>query len=92
MPIFPTDTTIMGTQNLEERVKRIEQRVNNTKNDLTSFFVLGRLRIDRDAPANSADIQGSDTLYDIVLKSDYVYYLVNNSGSLEWKRVALSSF
>lgn len=92
MPIFPTDTTIIGTQNTEERVKRLEQRLNNVKDDLTSFFVLGRLRIDRSAPLNSTDVQGLDTLYDIVLKDNYIYYLINNSDALEWRRVALSSF
>jgi len=92
MPIFPTDTTIIGAQNIEERVKRLEQRVNNIKDDLTSFFVLGRLRIDRGAPANSNDTTSLDLLYDVIIDKDYAYYLINNAGSLEWRRTALSSF
>lgn len=92
MPIFPTDNTIIGSQNTEERIRRIEQRVNNTKDDLTSFFVLGRLRVDRVAPTNSADVQNQDILYDVVLKNDYIYYLINNAGSLEWRRVGLNIF
>lgn len=92
MRIFSTELSSINTKDIDQRVKRLEQKVFNIKDDLSKFFVLGRLRTDRSAPTNSADVNDLDLLYDTIFDDPYVYYLVNNSGALEWRRVLLNSF
>lgn len=77
---------------LERRVNELERQSRNLNNTLQAFFVQGRLRTDRTAPTSSTDIQSSDQLYDVVLKNNYEYVVIDNAGVLEWRRVALSTF
>lgn len=92
MSRFSGDTSTVTTNVIEERLKRVEQQLEFINNTLSSVFVLGRLRIDRSAPANSADVLTLDAQYDIVRDADYEYILINNGGTLEWRRISYSSF
>lgn len=81
------------TSDIEERLRRLEQQVEYLVPSLNSVYLLGRLRFDRNSPANSADIvAGVDLLYDIVRDSNYEYILINNAGTLAWVRISMSSF
>lgn len=59
-------------------------------NNLENTFLRARLRTDRVAPATYDDVQPPDKEHDIIMASDYLYFLVNDSGTLKWARVAVS--
>jgi len=82
----------MEYEELEQRITLVEDLIRNQSRTLTNFFQLGRLRTDRTAPSSSADVQEPDELYDRVLTPTNEYILINNSGTLEWKSVTLSTF
>jgi hypothetical protein len=83
---------MIDTQDLDRRISRLENRIRNINDDLSSVFVLGRLRVDRTAPINSSDVNTLDLLYDVYIDETNIYYLINSSGTLEWRLIALSSF
>lgn len=85
-PIFFNQTDI------EKRIKRLELDSQNSSRTFENFFVKGRLRTERAAPSSSTDVTSGDKLYDIVITTSYIYTLVNDSGNLRWRRVAISSF
>jgi hypothetical protein len=83
---------VSATTVYEERIKRLEQRMDNLSNYLQMLFLKGRTRVDRSAPVSSADVQPPDMLYDVVWSSDYLYIVVDDSGVLKWRRITLSTF
>lgn len=76
----------------QERIVNLENKLKILNNTLAAFFLKGRLRTDRTAPINSADVQTPDLLYDRVVKDDYEYILIDNAGTLEWRRLTASIF
>lgn len=44
------------------------------------------------APSSSSDLTGTEKVGDIAVDASYLYIVVDNSGTLEWKRVGVSSF
>jgi len=81
------------TSDIEERLRRLEQQVEYLVPSLNSVYIIGRLRTDRNSPANSADIvAGVDLLYDIVRDATYEYILIDAAGTLAWRRIIMSSF
>jgi hypothetical protein len=75
-----------------QRIALLENQMRILNNTLAAFFVKGRLRTDRTAPTSSADVQTPDKLYDRVVKNDYEYILIDNAGTLEWRRLTASTF
>lgn len=43
-------------------------------------------------PASSSDLRGTEKPGDIATDANYVYVVVNNAGTLQWRRVAISTF
>ena len=43
-------------------------------------------------PSSSTDTIGTEKVGDIAVDNSYFYIVVDNSGTLEWRRVAISSF
>lgn len=74
------------------RVALVEAQVRRLGESLQGFYIQGRLRTDRVVPVNSADVQPQDLLYDRVLSASLEYILINDSGTLAWRTVTLSSF
>ena len=74
------------------RVILLENQLRILPTSGQAYFIQGRLRTDRVAPANSADVQAQDLLYDRVLTPTFEYILINNAGTLEWRQTILSSF
>jgi hypothetical protein len=58
--------------------------------NLNNVFIAGRKS--GKIPSSSADIAISDRVGDISYDADYLYIVVNDSGSAEWRRVALGSW
>jgi len=80
---------------IEEAIRRIallEAQMRQLSRSLTSFYIKGRLRNDRVAPVNSADVQAQDAIYDRVLTATFEYILIDNAGTLAWRRIVLNAF
>jgi hypothetical protein len=92
MSRFVPQNNKLDMDELQVRVKRLENQLETLTADLTAVYVTGRLRFDRASPANSADVNTFDTLYDIVRDTSYEYILINNAGTPTWYRIALSTF
>lgn len=75
-----------------QRIVNLENQMRNLNFTLASQFLKGRLRIDRSAPATSADVQTPDLLYDVVYTPTYTYILIDNAGALAWRRIAMGAF
>ena len=77
----------------DERIRRLEDRLNFLESNLPSTFLQGRLRTDiTTAPASSTAIDYTNQLYDVVLLADAEYIVINNSGALAWRKITLSTF
>jgi len=84
---------INSESELMRRVALLENQLRSITQTLNAFYLKGRLRTDRTAPANSTDINKNvDLLYDRVITPTYEYILLNNSGTLEWVRISASTF
>lgn len=44
------------------------------------------------APSSSSDLVGTEKAGDIAVDTNYLYVVVDNSGTLQWQRVATSTF
>lgn len=55
-----------------------------------NVFIRGRLV--GKIPTGSADVDSTDKIGDINFTDDYMYVLVDNSGTAEWRRVALGTW
>jgi hypothetical protein len=77
---------------VDERVGRVEEAIRVIENRLANSYLQGRIRFDRTAPIDSADVQSPDRLYDIVRIYPYEYVLINNAGTLNWVRITMSTF
>lgn len=82
----------LAMNQLAERIKRLEQQFEYISPTLDALYVKGRLRLDRMSPVNSTDVNTFDILYDIVRDTDYEYVLIDNGGTLEWRRITMSVF
>lgn len=75
------------------RVVFVEGQMRNLSRTLQGNFIGGRLRTDRVVPTSSADvIPQQDLIYDRVLSASFEYILINNAGTLEWRRITLNAF
>lgn len=91
----PFNTIDNEFNTIEEAIRRIaflEAQMRNLPRSLTGFYIKGRLRTDRVAPVNSADVQAQDVIYDRVLDANFEYILIDNAGTLEWRQAILSPF
>jgi hypothetical protein len=77
---------------IEQRLVFLENQLRIINKLLQPYFLQGRLRTDRSVPANSTDVFDPDRLYDRVVTPDYEYFLIDNAGALEWRRVAITVF
>lgn len=55
-----------------------------------NIFIRGRLV--GKVPTGSADVAATDKIGDVNFTDDYMYVLIDNSGTAEWRRVALGSW
>lgn len=81
--------------NIAEAIRRIaliESQLRILSQTLQAFYIQGRLRTDRVVPTSSADVQAQDAIYDRVLSPTFEYILVNNAGTLAWRRITLNAF
>jgi aromatic ring hydroxylase len=93
MTRFTDSPSLLGNDILETRVRRVEENLQFLQNQLANTYFLGRLRVDRTTgPANSADVHPGDKLYDVIRDTNYEYVLINDAGTLAWRRISYSAF
>lgn len=74
----------------------IREVANIRKDDITQFqniqntFIAGR-KVGR-VPSSSIDVIDGDKVGDFNVTSTYAYFLIDNAGTGEWRRVAVSSW
>lgn len=44
------------------------------------------------APSSSSDLRGNEKAGDIAVDTSYFYIVADNAGTLQWQRVAISTF
>lgn len=84
-PFFETEVIKLLQYILKERGNDVNDFIN-----LNSRFLLGRKS--SKIPTGSLDIADTDRVGDMNYTPTYLYVVVDNSGSAEWRRVALSSW
>lgn len=86
------------TDQYERRIISLENEVRNLSISLSRYYLSGRLRVDRTAPADSdAVTAGIDFLYDRIVTSSYEYILIpitqmDLSIKAQWVRIGVSTF
>lgn len=92
MTRLANENPLISATTEEERLKRVEEQVRLLENRFFNTFLQGRIRFDRTVPVNSADVQTPDRLYDRVLSPTAEYILINNAGTLAWRKIIMSAF
>lgn len=59
-------------------------------NNLENIFVAGR-KVGK-IPSASNDVVAGDKIGDFNVSATYAYYLIDNAGTAEWRRVAVGSW
>ena len=82
-------------------MKWIEQVISEREKDrsdwdnLPQIYMLGRNRTllnSRAVPSGSSDVVATDAEGDFMADASYIYVLIDNGGTLAWRRVALASW
>lgn len=88
-PYYPAET--------EEDIKEVLRQITNIRKDdiaqisqLTNIFVSGR-KVGK-VPTSSLDVDSTDRIGDINYTTTYLYILVDNGGTAQWRRIALGSW
>ena len=92
MKIYP-DYNPDNAKELPRIVRFIQQERKNDVNDFTNLnnrFISGR-KVAR-IPSSSADVIRGDVVGDFNVTDTYAYFLIDNSGTAEWRRVAVGSW
>lgn len=83
-------------ETLDQIKEQMRQIINIRKDDIsvisqiTSSFISGR-KVGK-VPASSIDIDPTDKVGDVNYTASYLYILIDNAGTPEWRRTALSSW
>lgn len=59
-------------------------------NNLNNVFISGR-KVGR-IPSGSSDVITGDVVGDFNVNATYAYFLIDNAGTAEWRRVAVGSW
>ena len=89
---YPTsiDQTMTGVVTALQKIAQIRGQDQTQWNDLKNQFLSGRsvTRI----PSASNNVLSTDNVGDFNVTSTYAYFLISNSGSPEWVRIAVGTF
>jgi aromatic ring hydroxylase len=93
MTRFTDNPSLLGNEIAEVRLRRVEENLQFIQDQLYNSYFFGRLRTDRTTgPASSADVNSTDAVYDVIRDTNYEYVLINNGGTLAWRRISYSAF
>lgn len=86
----------LASHELKDVAETVEEIVRERSIDIKDFdniqnrFISGR-KVGR-IPSGATDVLSTDKVGDFNYDTSYIYILVNNSGTAEWRRAALSSW
>lgn len=95
-PVVFKDYPYWEAEDLQHVKTQIRQICNVRKDDiaqisnLINVFVGGR-KVGK-VPSSSIDVVATDRLNDINWDNSYLYILIDNAGTAEWRRAALGSW
>lgn len=86
-PILPSNKTI------DDVLKWITEVTRARNSDLDDYNVQQREnpRIYNLTPASAGDLSGNEKAGDIAFDVNFIYIVVDNSGTLEWRKASLST-
>lgn len=90
------DYPYYSAETLEDVKKQLAQICHTRKDDITqvnainSNFIAGR-KVGR-TPSSSADVITGDKLNDFNWDASFLYILIDNAGTAEWRRATLASW
>lgn len=89
-PILPRDPQLEDVFDVLGFINR--ERLNDVQdfNNIQNRFVAGR-KVGK-VPSSSADVVGTDKLGDLNYDASYLYILIDNAGTAEWRRASLGSW
>jgi hypothetical protein len=91
-PTVPLDADTSKLVDILAYIQRLRQDDIGDNDNLINTFVSGR-RVGK-IPTASNDVATTDRLNDVsvALNAAYIYFLVDNAGTREWRRVTMASF
>lgn len=92
MQPFPKiiDPNIDSHQEALLQISRYREQDITDRNTFNSIFLNGR-KVGK-VPSSSLDVASTDKLGDFNVTNAYAYWLINNAGAAEWRRVAVASW
>lgn len=86
--------TINQNAQLLEIREWIREATRNRRFDLQDYDnqIANNPVIFDDVPTSSSDLVGTEKAGDIAADASFLYIVIDNAGTLEWRRVAISSF
>ena len=84
------DNTISSVADAIRKIGQIRKDDQTSWLNLQNQFIAGR-KVTR-IPSASTNVLSTDNVGDFNVTSTYAYFLVNNSGTPEWVRVAVGTF
>ncbi len=90
------DYPYWNAESLDEIKNQLRQITNTRKDDITvitqitSSFITGR-KVGK-IPTGSIDVQVADKVGDINYDANYLYILIDDSGTPAWRRATLASW
>lgn len=92
MRTYPTlvDKSLNGVVAVLQFITRQRMEDVNEYNNLNQRFILGR-KVGK-VPSASADVSDGDKVGDFNVTASYAYFLIDNAGTAEWRRVAVGSW
>lgn len=92
MKLYPVlkDTTLKGIFDWLKYVVRARSEDVQEFNNLQNIFIAGR-KVGK-IPSASNDVVAADKIGDFNVNATYAYFLIDNAGTAEWRRVAVGSW
>lgn len=92
MKLYPqvVENTIEDHTYFLKQISRLRQEDVQEFTNLQNTFLAGR-KVNK-IPSASIDVIQTDRVGDFNVTTDYAYYLINNSGTAEWRRVSVVSW
>ena len=88
---YPT----LSREDLNEILETLKFMIKERKNDVNDFFNLKNVFISgrkvAKIPTGASDIIVTDRIGDFSFDTSYIYIVVDNTGTAEWRRATLAS-
>ena len=90
MQQYPKTITQDTVVDVVSQIARLRDNDITDRNNFPNVFLSGR-SVSR-IPSSATDVETTDRVGDFNVTSTYAYFCVNNSGTVIWRRCAVSSW